>query len=176
MYVPIAGNNVNIGRQEFIQYGEVACEGEPSNAITLTESKWREFNAETKSIKPLSDRWLTETLQLYVSHLPDLPVNNSVATLAKDWGKPQQKPGNDNELLSIWTKGGDSWFPNQIGLLEQNNCLKLVIVLPGVSSFMATLIDKSKLQHKDLEELITMGILPAYFYRPANCEVTDTVK
>jgi hypothetical protein len=34
MYVPIAGNNVNIGRQAFIQYGEVVCEGEPSKAIT----------------------------------------------------------------------------------------------------------------------------------------------
>ncbi|HEY0893705.1 MAG TPA: hypothetical protein VGE32_11660 [Cellvibrio sp.] len=166
MYVPIAGNNVNIGRQEFIQYGEVVCEGEPSNAIVLTESKWREFNAETKSIKPVSDRWLTETLQLYVSHLADLPKANSVAALTKLWGKPRQQSGQNNELLSVWVKGGDSWFPNQIGLLEQDQQLKLIIVLPGVSGYLAGLIEKSSLQGKNLESLITTGILPAYFYRP----------
>ncbi|WP_331353139.1 hypothetical protein [Cellvibrio sp. UBA7671] len=166
MYVPIAGNNVNIGRQEFIQYGEVACDGEPSNAIVLTESKWREFNAETKSIKPVSDRWLTETLQLYVSHLADLPKANSVAALTKIWGKPRQQSGQNNELLSVWVKGGDSWFPNQIGLLEQDQQLKLIIVLPGVSGYLAGLIEKSSLQGKNLESLITTGILPAYFYRP----------
>ncbi len=176
MYVPIAGNNVNIGRQEFIQYGEVVCEGEPSNAIVLTESKWREFNAETKTIKPVSERFLTETLQLYVSHLRDLPATNSVAALAKGWGKPQQQAGHNNELLSVWAKGGDSWFRNQVGLLEQNGCLTLVIVLPGVSSFMATLIEKSDLQNKNVEALITTGILPAYFYRPVNCLITEGVE
>lgn len=166
MYVPIAGNNVNLGRQEFIQYGEVVCGGEPSNAITFTETKWREFNAETNSIKPVSDRWLTETLQLYVSHLPDLPVTNSVAIIVKDWGKPQQQSGNNNELLSVWTKGGDSWFPNQIGLLEQENYLKLIIILPGVSALAASLVEKSSIEGKGLEYLITSGVLPAYFYRP----------
>lgn len=170
MYVPIASNNVNIGRQEFIQYGEVVCEGEPSSTIVLTESTWREFNAETKSIKPVSDRWLTETLKLYVNHLSDLPVTNSVATLAKEWGKPQQQPVSNNELLSVWTKGGDSWFPNQIGLLERDNCLRLIIILPGVSSVMARVIDKSTLPAGSVEALITGGGLPAYFYRPSiNC-------
>ncbi|MDO8344102.1 MAG: hypothetical protein Q7T48_12945, partial [Cellvibrio sp.] len=137
--------------------------------LRLPKAKWREFNAETKSIKPVSDRWLTETLQLYVSHLRDLPATHSVATIAKEWGKPQQQSGNNNELLSVWTKGGDSWFRSQIGLLEQNGCLKLVIVFPGVSSFIATLIEKSNLQNKNLEALITTGILTAYFYRPESC-------
>lgn len=123
----------------------------------------------------MSDRWLTETLQLYVSHLRDLPATNSVATIAKEWGKPQQQPGSNNELLSVWTKGGDSWFRNQIGLLEQNGCLKLVIVLPGVSSFIATLIEKSDSQNKILEALITTGILPAYFYRRVNCPATEDI-
>ncbi len=81
MYVPIAGNNVNLGRQEFIQYGQVACKGTASNTVMLTESKWKEFNQETHSITPVSDRWLTETLKLYVRHLPELPAKSSVATL-----------------------------------------------------------------------------------------------
>ncbi|OZY86300.1 hypothetical protein CBP51_04540 [Cellvibrio mixtus] len=166
MYVPIAGNNVNIERQEFIQYGEVKCEGEPSIGIMLTESNWREFNSETKSIKPVSERWLTETLQLYVSHLSVLPGTNAVATLAKDWGKPQRQLGKNGEVLSVWTKGGDSWFPNQVGLLEYNNCLKLIIVLPGSSIVMASIVAESSLPVGNLELLIKNGGLSAYFYKP----------
>lgn len=163
MYVPISGNNVNIGRQEFIQYGEVVCDGEPSKSLTLTESKWREFNKETQSIKPVSERWLTETLQLYVNHLADLPTTNSVAALTKIWGKPRQQSGQNNEQLSVWVKGGDSWFPNQVGLLEQEQQLKLIIILPGVSGYLAGLIEKSSVQAETLESLIITGILPAYF-------------
>src|SRR5690606_16916647 len=56
MYAPIAGNNVNLGRQEFIQYGQVACDDAISNTVTLTESKWKEFNQESRSTTPVSDR------------------------------------------------------------------------------------------------------------------------
>lgn len=171
MYVPIAGNNVNLGRQEFIQYGEVACEGEPSNTIALTESKWREFNAETKSVKPVSDRWLTEALRLYVGHLPNLPVTQSASVLEKEWGKPWKQDYRGAEKLSIWMKGGDAWYQNYIGLIERDGCLHLVMVLPGLSGVMAVIADKANLPNKSLESLIATGAVPAYFYKPVNCGV-----
>lgn len=170
MYVPVAGNNVNIGRQEFIQYGEVKCEGEPSTAIMLTESNWREFNSETKSIKPVSERWLTETLQLYVSHLSVLSGTNAVATLAKDWGKPQRQPGKNGEVLSVWTKGGDSWFPNQVILVERNDCLKMVLILPGMITYMASYSKKLEINEGGIAALVVGGAVPAYYWlREADC-------
>lgn len=166
MYVPIAGNNVNIGRQEFIQYGEVVCEGEPSNAIKLTESQWREFNAETKSIKPVSEKYLTEYLKVYSSHLSTLPVQNARDELVKIWGKPVQQQQHGEDLLSVWRKGGDSWFPNQVILVERNECLKMVLILPGVSTFMASFSEKIKINEGDFAALVASGAVPAYFYRP----------
>ncbi len=165
MYVPIAGNNVNLGRQEFIQYGQVACHGVVSNAVTLTESKWKEFNQESRSATPVSDRWLTETLKLHVNHLLELPAKNSVAVLERDWGKPRQQLEKNNEIISVWMKGGDSWFPNQVALLERDGCLKIVAVIPGATNAWMNIIDKSLLQEKNLESLMVTGSLPAYFFR-----------
>ena len=173
MYVPISGNNVNIGRQEFVQYGEVVCEGEASNAITLTESKWREFNAETKAVKPVSDRWLTETLRLYVGHLPNLPVTQSATVLETEWGKPWKQDYRGADKLSIWMKGGDAWYQNYIGLIERDGCLHLVMVLPGLSGVMTVIADKANLPNKNLERLIATGAVPAYFYKPVGCAVTN---
>lgn len=166
MYVPIAGNKVNIGRQEFIQYGEVVCEGEPSKSLTLTESKWREFNAETKSIKPVSEKYLTEYLKVYSSHLSTLPVQNARDELVKIWGKPVQQQQHGEDSLSVWRKGGDSWFPNQVILVERNECLKMVLILPGVSAYMASFSEKLKINEGDFAALVTSGAVPAYFYRP----------
>lgn len=83
MYVPIAGNNVNLGRQDFIQCGQVACNDSASSTVKLTHGKWKEFNRETRSVSPVSDRWLTETLHLCIGHLPELPARKSVAALGK---------------------------------------------------------------------------------------------
>lgn len=170
MYVPIAGNNVYLGRQEFIQYGQVACHGVVSNAVTLTESKWKEFNQESRSATPVSDRWLTETLKLHVNHLLELPAKNSDAVLERDWGKPRQQLEKNNEIISVWVKGGDSWFPNQVALLERDGCLKLIVILPGVTSVWMNAVEGSPFREKDLESLITLGVLPAYFHYPnLNC-------
>ncbi|WP_039914189.1 hypothetical protein [Cellvibrio mixtus] len=172
MYVPIAGNNVNLGRQEFIQYGQVVCNGSASNTVMLTESKWKEFNQETRSVTPVSERWLTETLKVHVSHLPVLPVANPTFALEKDWGKPMKRDHRGADTLSIWVKGGDSWYPNYIGLIERNGCLHLVMILPGISAVMMEGFEKLAEQNKGLENLIAGGAIPAYFYpSPAGCTV-----
>ncbi len=160
MYVPIAGNNVNLGRQEFIQYGLVICNGSASNTVSLTEGKWKEFNAQTRSVTPVSDRWMTETLKLYVGHLPKLPIINSIAVLEKDWGKPLKQDHQGADTISIWMKGGDSWYPNYIGLIERNGCLNLVMAL------MMGVFQKSAGENKSFEQLLLTRTMPAYFYQP----------
>ena len=164
MYVPIAGNNVNIGRQEYIQYGEVICEG-VATKIPLTQSPWQEFNRETNAVKPVSEEFLTELLKISPSHLSTLPAKNASAELTKIWGKPIQQEHLGEDLLSVWEKGGDSWFPNQIGLLERNHCLKLIIILPGISSVITGPLENYFLNSSNIESLIINGVLPAYFYR-----------
>jgi hypothetical protein len=54
---------------------------------------------------------------------------------------------------------------DQIGLLEQEQQLKLIALLPDVNSYLADLIEKSSLQTKSLESLIITGVLPVYFNR-----------
>lgn len=171
MYVPIAGNNVNIGRQEFIQHGEVVCEGRASNSVTLTDSKWKTFNPATRSVVPVSDRWLSETLKLYVGHLSTLPVMNSVAVVTKDWGKPWKQDARGADTLSIWRESGDAWYVNYIGLIERKGCLRLVMLLPGASAFMPYAFDRSETAKSNVERLIFSGEIPAYFYKPQEgCE------
>lgn len=164
MYMPISGNNVNLGRQEFIQYGDVVCNGVGANTVTMTEGKWKEFNQATRSVTTVSDRWLTETLKLYVSHLTTLPKSNSVAALEKDWGKPLKQDHRGTDRLSVWVKGGDSWYPNYVGLIERNGCLKLVLLLPGTSAIMAGVLDKLSGSTQSFEQLVISGKVPAYFY------------
>jgi hypothetical protein len=164
MYVPIAGNNVNIGRQEFIQYGQVVCTGAASGSVELTQSKWKEFSPVTRSVAPVSDRWLTETLRLYVGHLPDLPVTHPGEALEKIWGKPWKRDRRGSDALSIWMKGGDSWFPNYVGVIERNDCLHLALVLPGTSAAMMGVFKNTAPENINFEHLLTSGKMPAYFY------------
>jgi hypothetical protein len=165
MYVPIAGNNVNIGRQEFIQYGQVACDGAAANAVELTESKWKEFGPVARAVAPVSDRWIRETLQLPVGHLTELPARHSIAAFEAVWGKPWRRDQRGDDVIGIWMKGGDSWFPNYVGVIERKGCLHLTLVLPGTSAVMMGAFDKVVSEHTNFEQLLTSGKVPAYFYR-----------
>ncbi len=164
MYVPIAGNNVNIGRQEFIQYGQVACDGAAANAVELTESKWKEFGPVAHAVAPVSDRWIRETLQLPVGHLTELPATQSIAALETLWGKPWRRDQRGDDVIGIWMKGGDSWFPNYVGVIERKGCLHMTLVLPGTSAVMMGVFDKALSEHTNFEQLLTSGKVPAYFY------------
>lgn len=164
MYVPIAGNDVNIGKQEYIQYGEVICEG-VAMEVPFTQSPWQEFNRETNALKPVSETYLTELLKIYASHLSTLPAKNASAELTKIWGKPIQQEYLDGDLLSVWSKGGDSWFPNQVILVERDSCLKTVVILPGVSVYIASLSEKLKVGEQSFTAWVSSGAVPAYFYQ-----------
>lgn len=169
MYVPIAGNNVNLGRQEFIQRGEVKCSDDTAKKITLTESRWREFNKEIQTITPISERWLTEVLKLHVANLTKLPAQGATDHLTKTWGKPTEIYNTDIDTVSVWRKGGDSWFPNQVALVEREGCLRTVVLIPGVSAFII-----GQYKGKDniagfIDQLITSGSIPTYFYKTSFC-------
>ena len=163
MYVPISGNNVNLGRQEFIQYGQVICNGNASNLVAFTDSKWKEFNTETKLVTPVSDLWITATLKMYVGHLSELPFSNSTAALEKVWGKPLKQAHRGPDRVSTWMKSGDSWFQNYIGIIERNDCLNLVMVLPGISA-LTMVINSVPGEIESVEKMLTTGAGPAYFY------------
>ena len=170
MYVPISGNNVNIGRQEFIQRGEVVCKGEVSSEIPLTNSLWKEFNKETGAVKPVGKDWIFEVLKVSTMPLINLPSVGASQALAKTWGKPRQQENMGDEVVSVWVKGGDSWFPNQVMLLEEGDCLKLIVILPGTSAYMLGSLQKQLGGSGGLMHLIIQGVIPAYFYKPENCK------
>lgn len=169
MYVPIAGNNVNLGRQEFIQSGEVKCNGNTATEVTLIDSRWREFNKETQAIKPVSERWLTEVLKLYVAHLPKLPAQGAVEQLTEAWGKPTETHTANSGSVSIWQKGGDSWFPNQVALIEREGCLRTVVLIPGVSAFIMGQYKGKDNMGELIDQLVTSGAIPTYFYKTGFC-------
>lgn len=164
MYVPIAGNDVNIGRQEYIQHGEVICEA-AATEVPLTQSPWQEFNRETNALKPVSETYLTELLKMYAAHLSTLPAKNASAELIRIWGKPVQQEYLDGDLLSVWSKGGDSWFPNQVILVEHDSCLKTVVILPGVSVYIASISEKLKVGAQGFSAWVASGAVPGYFYQ-----------
>lgn len=170
MYVPISGNNVNIGRQEFIQRGEIVCQGEVSPDMPLTNSVWKEFNKETKALKPVSKDWIFNVLKISTIPLVNLPSVGASQALEKAWGKPRQQENIVDEVVSVWVKGGDSWFPNQVMLLEEGDCLKLVVILPGTSAYILGSLQKQLGGSGELMHLITQGVIPAYFYKLEVCK------
>lgn len=169
MHVPIAGNNVNIGREEFIKSGEIRCSGDVASEVILTESQWREFNKETKAIKPVSGRWLSEALKLPSSHLTKLPTLEATQALTNIWGKPMKTQETGAKSVSIWQKGGDSWLRNQVALIEQDNCLKMVAIIPGVSAYMMGQYMTKDNVGEIISQLVTSGALPTYFYETDFC-------
>jgi hypothetical protein len=167
LYVPIAGGRTNVGRMEFIQNGEIICNGHPSKDIVISESSWREFNKETQALKPVSSSWLERTLKLRVSRLSHLPSKRAVEKITSYWGDPVGQHSIGSENISYWWRGGDSWAPNQVVLIEQDDYLKMVIIIPGVVAHL--LGSYATEDGTALSEMVISGSIPAYYYRPDFC-------
>ncbi|ARU27544.1 hypothetical protein [Cellvibrio sp. PSBB006] len=165
--VPVMGNNVNLARQEFIQQGEVICEFQASAVVTITQSKWAEYNREAKAVRPVSDTFLRHKLKMHVSHLASLPSNNAQQTLIGLWGKPSIQMDDNATRISVWARG-QGWFPNQILLDEQGGCLTSITIFPGVSAYLLDSLKRSSTSLSEIKSMVVSGALPAYFYQLDN--------
>lgn len=169
LYTPIAGREVNIGQTKYIRRGEVICNSDVSSTIHISESQWREFNRETKTTKPVSARWLSAILGFDVEYLERLSPITTVAVLAHDWGAPVNTLKNNYEKLMSWFNGSNNRLLSQVALLESNECLAMVLILPGVTAdVLGQYINQETIQ-ADVVDLLTSGLLPAYSYRTDFC-------